>query len=115
MKIHEYNEMMAYLLRPKPRQMLSNGGLSTKQFAARQNIYGTDGLRKLVGPASRELPAYKVFTQALKNAVIHTHPRSKAAKTYFNISKRILGEDVDFVDPKNLGLVGRFLQSIGLR
>ena len=54
-------------------------------------------------------------SQALKNAVIHTHPRSKAAKTYFNISKRILGEDVDFVDPKNLGLVGRFLQSIGLR
>ena len=54
-------------------------------------------------------------SQALKNAVIHTHPRSKAAKTYFNTSKRILGEDVDFVDPKNLGLVGRFLQSIGLR
>ena len=74
MKIHEYNEMMAYLLRPKPRQMLSNGGLSTKQFAARQNIYGTDGLRKLVGPASRELPAYKVFTQALKNAGIDFTP-----------------------------------------
>ena len=54
-------------------------------------------------------------SQALKNAVIHTHPRSKAAKTYFNTSKRILGEDVDFVDPKNLGLVGRFFQSIGLR
>ena len=74
MKIHEYNEMMAYLTRPEPRQMLSDGGLSTKQFAARQNIYGTDGLRKLVGPASRELPAYKVFTQALKNAGIDFTP-----------------------------------------
>ena len=27
MKIHEYNEMMAYLLRPKPRQMLANGSV----------------------------------------------------------------------------------------
>ncbi|HJO15101.1 MAG TPA: cell division ATPase MinD [Candidatus Pacearchaeota archaeon] len=54
-------------------------------------------------------------SQALKNAVIHTHPRSKAAKTYFNTSKRILGEDVEFIDPKKLGLVGRFLQGIGLR
>ena len=25
MKIHEYNEMMAYLMRPEPRQMLANG------------------------------------------------------------------------------------------
>ena len=25
MKIHEYNEMMAYLLRPEPRQMLQRG------------------------------------------------------------------------------------------
>ena len=74
MKIAEYNEMMAYLMRPESRQMLSNGGLSTKQFAARQNIYGTDGLRKLVGPASRELPAYKVFTEALKNAGIDFTP-----------------------------------------
>jgi len=25
MKIHEYNEMMAYLMRPEPRQMLATG------------------------------------------------------------------------------------------
>ena len=134
MKIAEYNEMMAYLLRPQPKQMLSDGGripfdkggdfsialenliknkdinfntiqqifdktntprtgvfekvfkkyrdqfkikktaLSATQFVARQNIYGTDGLRKLLGPASRELPAYKVFTQALKNAGIDFTP-----------------------------------------
>ena len=54
-------------------------------------------------------------SQALKNAVIHTHPRSKAAKTYFNTSKRILGEDIEFVDPQKMGIVGRFLQSIGLK
>jgi hypothetical protein len=28
MKIHEYNEMMAYLLRPEPRQNFDNGGLA---------------------------------------------------------------------------------------
>ena len=74
MKVSEFNQTMAYLLRPQPRQMLSDGGLSTKQFAARQNIYGTEGLRKLIGPASRELPAYKVFIQALKNAGINFTP-----------------------------------------
>ena len=30
MKIHEYNEMMAYLLRPEPRQNFDNGGLAGK-------------------------------------------------------------------------------------
>ena len=28
MKIHEYNEMMAYLMRPEPRQNFDNGGLA---------------------------------------------------------------------------------------
>jgi len=53
-------------------------------------------------------------SQALKNAVIHTHPRSRAAKMYFNTSKRLLGEDID-INPEKLGVVGKFLQSIGLR
>lgn len=53
-------------------------------------------------------------SQALKNAVIHTHPRSRSAKMYFNTSKRLLGEDVD-ITPEKLGLFGRFLESIGLR
>jgi len=54
-------------------------------------------------------------SQAIKNAVIHTHPRSKAAKTYFNTSKRILGEDIEFVDPQKMGMLGMFLQRIGLK
>jgi len=53
------------------RQGYKSDSLSTKEFAAKQNIYGTEGLRKLVGPASKELSAYKVFTQALKKAGIN--------------------------------------------
>ena len=30
----------------------------------------------------------------MKNSVIYTHPRSNAARTYFNTTRRILGEDV---------------------
>jgi len=52
-------------------------------------------------------------SQAMKNAVIHTHPRSRAARTYMEASKRILGEDITF-EPK-LGILGRFLKSIGLK
>jgi len=33
------------------------------------------------------------ISQVLKNAVIHTHPRSKAARNYIETSKRFLGED----------------------
>ena len=54
MKVSEFNQTMAYLLRPQPRQMLSDGGLTAKEFAARQNIYGTEGLRKLMGPPDRD-------------------------------------------------------------
>jgi septum site-determining protein MinD len=30
----------------------------------------------------------------MKNSVIYTHPKSEAARTYFNVSRRILGEDI---------------------
>jgi septum site-determining protein MinD len=30
----------------------------------------------------------------MKNSVIYTHPKSSAARTYFNTTKRILGEDI---------------------
>lgn len=33
------------------------------------------------------------MSQVLKNAVIHTHPKSKAAKNYIEISKKLLGDD----------------------
>jgi septum site-determining protein MinD len=54
-------------------------------------------------------------SQAMKNSVILTHPRSRAARMYFNTSKRLLGEDIDFIDPLKMGLIGKFLQTIGLK
>lgn len=54
-------------------------------------------------------------SQAIKNAVIHTHPRSKAARNYFNISKKLLGEKINSINPNKIGIVERFLQSIGLK
>lgn len=53
-------------------------------------------------------------SQAMKNAVIHTHPRSQSAKMYFNASKKLLGEEVN-VTPEKLGFFGKLLQSIGLK
>ena len=32
------------------------------------------------------------ISQVLKNAVVHTHPKSKAARNYMETSKRLLGE-----------------------
>lgn len=54
-------------------------------------------------------------SQAIKNAVVHTHPRSKAARNYFNISKKLLGEKFDLINPNKIGIIERFLQSIGLK
>jgi len=54
-------------------------------------------------------------SQVLKNSVIHTHPRSKAAKSYIKTSKRLLGDDVRFDNPDATGILGRILKSIGIR
>lgn len=54
-------------------------------------------------------------SQAIKNAVIHTHPRSKAARNYFNISKKLLGEKFDSINPNKMSIIERFLKSIGLK
>jgi len=42
-------------------------------------------------------------SQAMKNAVINTHPKSRAAKTYLTKSRRLLGEDVEIEPPIRLG------------
>jgi septum site-determining protein MinD len=34
-------------------------------------------------------------SQVMKNSVIYTHPKSRAAKTYINTTKRILGKNVE--------------------
>ena len=54
-------------------------------------------------------------SQMIKNAVIHTRPRSKAAKSYINTTRRIIGEDVNLEDPYQMGIFSRFFKSLGLR
>ena len=51
----------------------------------------------------------------MKNAVIHTHPRSGAARTYIDSAKRILGEDIELEIPSKLGVFGRMMRSVGFR
>ena len=50
----------------------------------------------------------------MKNAVVHTHPKSRAAKHYIATSKRILGENVSF-EPSNQGVLSRILVVFGLK
>ncbi len=52
------------------------------------------------------------ISQIMKNAVIFTHPRSHASRSYIRTSHRLLGEEIE---EEKLGWVGRFLRSIGLR
>ncbi|MEK6871981.1 MAG: cell division ATPase MinD [Nanoarchaeota archaeon] len=53
-------------------------------------------------------------SQVIKNAVVHTHPHSKASKSYVNTTKRILGEEIPLMKTP-LGIVGNFLRALGLR
>ncbi len=52
-------------------------------------------------------------SQLMKNAVVHTHPRSKASKGYVSSAKRILGEDVE--EAYRAGFFDGFLRAFGLR
>ncbi|MFH1358353.1 MAG: cell division ATPase MinD [archaeon] len=54
-------------------------------------------------------------SHVIKNAVIHTHPRSRAAKSYFNTTKRFLGEDIELEYLQQSGFFGKFLRGIGLK
>jgi len=54
-------------------------------------------------------------SQVIRNSVIHTHPNSIATRNYIDTSKRILGEDIPFQNLNKLGIIGRFLKSIGLK
>ena len=47
MKIHEYNEMMAYLLRPQPRQMLATGTQPRTATGTFDKVYSMAEIRKL--------------------------------------------------------------------
>jgi len=52
-------------------------------------------------------------SQVMKNSVIYTHPRSQAAKTYMDTSKRFLGEDIKLELPIKLGVIKRTLKKLG--
>ncbi len=54
-------------------------------------------------------------SQVMKDAVFHTHPKSRAAKTYLDTSKRLLGEDIKIEPPIQLGVLGRFFRALGWR
>ncbi|MBT4165739.1 P-loop NTPase [archaeon] len=54
-------------------------------------------------------------SHVMKNAVIHTHPRSEAARTYVNSARKILGEDIRVETPLKLGVFGKMMRGMGLR
>jgi septum site-determining protein MinD len=51
----------------------------------------------------------------LKNSVIYTHPRSNAARTYMNTTKRLLGETIKLEPFVNNNVFSRILIRIGVR
>lgn len=53
-------------------------------------------------------------SHVMKNSVIYTHPKSNAARTYFNTSKRILGEDIK-LEPIKKSIFSNFLKNLGLK
>ena len=53
------------------------------------------------------------ISQIMKNAVVHTHPRSRASKGYIMSAKRILGEDIK--EAYSIGFFEGFLRAFGLR
>jgi septum site-determining protein MinD len=54
-------------------------------------------------------------SHVLKNAVIHTKPRSRAARNYITTTRRVLGEGVELEDPNQIGIFSRFFKSLGLK
>jgi len=53
-------------------------------------------------------------SQVIKNPVILTHPKSKAAKNYEIASRRILGQDIE-IEPLRLGFLTALLRGLGFR
>ncbi len=53
-------------------------------------------------------------SHVMKNPVIYTHPKSDAARTYFNTSRRILGEDIK-LEPVRKSVFSNFLKNLGLK
>ena len=54
-------------------------------------------------------------SQVMKNAVVYTHPKSRAAKNYMNISRRLLGENVKFQPEDKSGFFSKIWNAFRLR
>lgn len=52
-------------------------------------------------------------SQVMKNSVIYTHPKSQAARTYMDTSKRFLGQDIKVEIPVKLGIIKKTLRRLG--
>lgn len=52
-------------------------------------------------------------SQVMKNAVIYTHPKSQAARTYLATSRRFMGEDIKVELPIKLGIIRKTLRKLG--
>lgn len=53
-------------------------------------------------------------SQVMKDAVIHTHPKSQVAKTYLITSRRLLGENIKIEPPIKLGFISRLFKGLRL-
>jgi len=53
-------------------------------------------------------------SHVMKNPVIYTHPKSNAARTYFNTSRRILGENIK-LEPIKKSTLKKLFESLGLK
>jgi septum formation inhibitor-activating ATPase MinD len=53
-------------------------------------------------------------SQVMKNSVIYTHPKSKAARTYLNVTRRMLGREEE-IDPVRMGFIEFLIKRIGLK
>jgi septum site-determining protein MinD len=52
-------------------------------------------------------------SQVMKNSVIYTHPKSQAARTYLDTSKRFIGEDIKVEVPVKSGIIRKTLRKLG--
>ena len=79
MKIHEYNEMMAYLLRPEPRQNFDNGGLAGK--SAFRKPYPPEIEKRIIQLANQKNPlGAEAIAKKLKEEFDGVFNRSSVGK-----------------------------------
>lgn len=89
-------------------------GFIITKYQGRKTEMSVDNIKDML-----ELPLLGVIPEdkniqkalALKNALVFTHPKSKAARAYKNIAKRILGKNLE----KELTLYQRIMKRLGLR